>query len=641
MAGLARPAAGSPRTSRFLAPGSFAAALAVTLAVSLATGCLPGFGPGSPPSQSIGLPGAAQVTDGERRIVGNVKAPAGAAAAVNAASRTQTYPATRRIASSEAGISGEVALPGAIVYLIDQDETLYSRDGKVVFALTDAQGRFTFSGVPDAPLLVVAVLPGNRRLAGLVRPKAGENAIEIGVATTYVAAYLRDRARVAGKTLDGLAGGRQLGPYLERLSTLTRDRIAAGGLPANPDLAVDAAPNLARMYGVVVASRDKGLAEAWADLLGHAVPAVETLAVPSLPAGEVRAVAAGATGDIYVGEIGDLVARISVLTPGGTPSGTSSGTSGGPLGGSPRVFLSGSRVSRQLGLPAVLAFDAGGSLFLGDGFTGLVRRFKPGTVRSTDIDLVPIETEWTTSAGEIPAIPSKSFRDLHPAALDISPRGVAFAPDGVVYVADARNHRIVSIAPTGEARRVAGLPPQGYDSNALAGFSGDGGLSAQAALAAPNGVAWRSEGTAGALYVADTDNHRIRRVDLATGIITTVAGSGPGFSRNAPPPGDFGGDGGLATAARLKYPNRVAFLPDGTMLVADTGNQRIREIGADAGIRTLAGGDPAAPGATATDGPADETVLGEVYDLAIDASGDVLIAAHERGLRKLWLRFGR
>jgi hypothetical protein len=553
---------------------------------------------------------AAPLARGERQIVGKVLATASAR-------------------SVKAALSGESGLPQSLVYLIRQDDTFYEKDGKVVFALTDAEGRFGFLDVPAEPLLVSVVLPGNRRLTGLVRPVDGENVLEVGVATTYMAAFLRNRAAAAGKPLDRYASTFNL---LPKLADMTGALITRGGLPAEPDLAVDAAPRLARAYAVALASRDANLAAEWKGLLGKATPAIETLASPSLPEGAILSVASAPDGTVFAGEWGREANRLTRLAASGSVP-----------------VLAGMWGSvRDLGYPASLLFDPGGVLFFGDGYTGYVRRFRPEKLKTGEASRVPPEGDWTIADDEMPVVPTQAFREAHPRARDISPRGASLAPDGTLYLADARNHRILAVAPllAGEsfrrARRVAGLPPAPqFDSDLLAGYSGDGGPATQAALAHPNGVMWRSEGASGSLYIADTDNHRIRRVNLATGIISTVAGSGPGFDRDNPPPGGFGGDGGAAVSARFKYPMRVAFLPDGGLLIADSGNQRVRVVERDGTIGTLAGGDPTAAGATAVDGAADQTVLGDVRDLAVDASGDVVVAAFDRGIRKLWLHSGR
>ena len=100
------------------------------------------------------------------------------------------------------------------------------------------------------------------------------------------------------------------------------------------------------------------------------------------------------------------------------------------------------------------------------------------------------------------------------------------------------------------------------------GAGGDGGLAVNAKLKGPEGIAVNSFGT---LYIADSDNRRIRRVDASTGIITTHAGTGSQGNT---------GDGGLAADARLNKPRRVVAYDDvdGHIIIADTDNDRIREV---------------------------------------------------------------
>ena len=139
-----------------------------------------------------------------------------------------------------------------------------------------------------------------------------------------------------------------------------------------------------------------------------------------------------------------------------------------------------------------------------------------------------------------------------------TPWGLAFDAAGNLYIADVFNNRIRKIAPDGVISTVAGT--------GTAGFSGDGGPAISARLSGPGGVAVDA---AGNLYIADSFNHRIRRVDPA-GVISTVAGTGlAGFS----------GDGGLATAAQLNFPTGLAVDVVGNLFVSDTENDRIRRIG--------------------------------------------------------------
>ena len=154
--------------------------------------------------------------------------------------------------------------------------------------------------------------------------------------------------------------------------------------------------------------------------------------------------------------------------------------------------------------------------------------------------------------------------------------GVALDGGGNLYIADTDNHRIRKVdASTGIISTVAG--------SGTAGFFGDGGAATAARLDRPGGVALDGGGN---LYIADTDNHRIRKVDASTGIISTIAGSGTaGY-------GAFGGDGGSATstAARLNRPGGVALDGGGNLYIADTDNHRIRKVDASTGIiSTVAG----------------------------------------------------
>ena len=149
-----------------------------------------------------------------------------------------------------------------------------------------------------------------------------------------------------------------------------------------------------------------------------------------------------------------------------------------------------------------------------------------------------------------------------------SPSGLAYDTAGNLFLADTANHRIRRVAIDGTITTVAG--------NGIQGFSGDGGTALAAQLDSPLGLAVAADS---ALYVADTRNHRIRRI-ARDGTITTVAGTGtPGF----------GGDTGAATDALLRNPSAVALGLLGELYIADTGNHRIRRIARDGTIATVAG----------------------------------------------------
>ena len=139
--------------------------------------------------------------------------------------------------------------------------------------------------------------------------------------------------------------------------------------------------------------------------------------------------------------------------------------------------------------------------------------------------------------------------------------GVALDRAGRLYIADTENHRIRRI--DFAQNRIETIAGTG-----VAAFSGDGGPANEAALDTPRDI----DVGVRFLYIADTGNHRIRRVDLETGVIATAAGSSRGFA----------GDGAAAVEARLDEPFGVTLGPDGALYIADTSNHRIRRLALEA-----------------------------------------------------------
>ena len=156
----------------------------------------------------------------------------------------------------------------------------------------------------------------------------------------------------------------------------------------------------------------------------------------------------------------------------------------------------------------------------------------------------------------------------------LQPTAMAVAKDGSIYVADSGNDKIRRIAPDGTIETVAG--------NGVRGFSGDGGLAKDAALFFPTGLALDADVN---VYIVEKYGHRLRRVD-ARGVIVTLAGTGEAGFTTAEGP---------ALEMKLSYPDSVAVLTDGRVLIADTLNRRILEL-RDGQLRTVAGSrDPLKP----------------------------------------------
>lgn len=183
-----------------------------------------------------------------------------------------------------------------------------------------------------------------------------------------------------------------------------------------------------------------------------------------------------------------------------------------------------------------------------------------------------------------------------------SPTGIAVAGDGTIYIADTGNDRIRRVGANGVISTFAG--------GGTPGFSGDGGRAQLAGLSSPQGVSVAPDG---AVLIADTGNHRIRRVDAA-GVITTVAGA---------PSAGFSGDGDVATTAALSAPTGVAPLRLGGFVVADTGNDRLRRVTPLGTIFTIAGG---AKGLAGDGGPASASQLSAPRAITPNATGGFVVA---------------
>ncbi|OQB13857.1 MAG: Serine-aspartate repeat-containing protein D precursor [Firmicutes bacterium ADurb.Bin193] len=198
-----------------------------------------------------------------------------------------------------------------------------------------------------------------------------------------------------------------------------------------------------------------------------------------------------------------------------------------------------------------------------------------------------------------------------------TPQGIAIDAVGNIYVADTNNHIIRKISKNGTITNIAGTP-------GIGGFSGDGGDAEDALLNKPMGLAFNKDGD---LYIADTFNHRIRKIDMSTGIITTVAGSGnlPTNSGTV----DGIGDDRAAVEAMLFFPHDVAVDAAGNLYIADTQNHRVRKV-IDGFITTIAG--DGYMGSIGNGDNATKARLNSPKGVAVDGDGNVFVADTENNV---------
>ena len=206
--------------------------------------------------------------------------------------------------------------------------------------------------------------------------------------------------------------------------------------------------------------------------------------------------------------------------------------------------------------PSGVAIDTVGNIYISDTFNYVIRKVSIGTGIITRVAGMYSQDGYTGDGG-----PAKS------AHLN-NPEGVAVDILGQIYIADTYNHAIRIVSTTGIITTLAG--------NGTSGYCGDNGHAASAMLSYPFGVAVDLDGN---IYIADSFNHIIRRVDTSTGIITTVAGT---YGKR----GGYSGDGLAATLALLNVPHDVAVDDAGNILIADNYNSAVRIITGSTGIIT-------------------------------------------------------
>jgi hypothetical protein len=196
----------------------------------------------------------------------------------------------------------------------------------------------------------------------------------------------------------------------------------------------------------------------------------------------------------------------------------------------------------------------------------------------------------------------------------VLPSAIAYDSQGNLFLAETANHVVRRVDTAGHITTIAGTGTQGFD--------GDGGQASAALLDSPQGLAVNSS----SLYIADTHSHRIRKVDLSSGVITTIAGSSnPGST----------GDNGPATSATLDTPTALTLDNQGNLYLADVGSHRIRKIAAASGIITTVAGT-GTQGFEGEGSAATTALIDSPGGLAVDSNGNLYVAdTHNQRVRRI------
>ncbi len=292
-----------------------------------------------------------------------------------------------------------------------------------------------------------------------------------------------------------------------------------------------------------------------------------------------QGVSVAADGTVFIADGGNLrVRRIGTDGIIATLTGTNFGNTGD----------GGLATAAQFKAVSDVAVGPDGSVYIADASAYLVRRVTPDGI------IHPFAGNGMINFSG----------DTGPAtAAGMEPYGIVVGPDGSVYIADRQASRIRVVDQNGIINTFAGTN--------VSGSSGDGGPATSARLGGPTGLAF---GPDGSLYIVDRSNHRIRKVS-PQGIISTVVGNGQyGFT----------GDGGPATSAKIASPTHIAIAPDNTLYVADTYNNRIRAVGSEGIITTIAG--TGIQGFSGDGGLAPNGTIANPTGIAVGADGTIFVS---------------
>lgn len=284
----------------------------------------------------------------------------------------------------------------------------------------------------------------------------------------------------------------------------------------------------------------------------------------------------------------------------------------------------------RLSTPNALVVDAAGNVYIADTGNALVYR-----VQASDgsISIVAgISSSSPGGGGEGgETAPRKAHAAVNPSLAHGnavpgtqvqlgSPSALAVGPAGELYIADNQNCALYKLDTAGNMTVIAGTEGN-------RGYSPDGTVATSAMLDNPSGVAIDSSGQ---VYISDSYNEVIRKINPADGTLVTVAGN---FNLSY----GFSGDGGAATSAQLDTPFGLAFLPNGNLLIADSDNFAVRQVNMSTGIITTVAGNNN-NGYTGDGGAAKSAQISHAHEIATDAAGQIYIAdTDNKVLRKVAL----
>ena len=321
----------------------------------------------------------------------------------------------------------------------------------------------------------------------------------------------------------------------------------------------------------------------------------DAIAATSAQVSQTLGITVDGKGDIYFAEVGNN--RIRKVTVSTGMISTIAGTGAGGYNGDGILAT-----SAQLNIPADVAVDVSGDVYIADFFNSRIRK-------------VTVSTGMITTIAGTGSDGYNGDGILATSAQLLYPQGIALDVSGDVYIADRFNNRIRKVTvSTGMITTIAGTGSIGYN--------GDGIMATDAQLKFPAAL---DLDVSGNIYIADSDNDRIRKVTVSTGIITTVAGAG---SRG------YNGDGIIAMSALLYFPSAIALDVSGNIYIADTLNHRIRIVTASTGIITTIAGT----GSVGYNGDgiiATSAQLNNPQGIARDASGDVYISDQDNNRIRL------